>query len=106
MQWPSEEEISGKVDVDSWWSYLEQKMLEGVIFKDIEQEKVNASCIAPWLPPACRGHAVNTEHLKKKSHSSDVTPIGCPKTLARLICQGVYAPLNLDCLHRPTERDL
>ena len=41
-------------------------MLEGVIFKDIEQEKVNASCIAPWLPPACRGHAVNTEHLNKK----------------------------------------
>ena len=71
-------------------------MLEGVIFKDIEQEKVNASCIAPWLPPACRGHTVNTEHLKKKSHSSDVTPIGCPKTLARLICQGVYDPLNLD----------
>jgi hypothetical protein len=71
-------------------------MLEGVIFKDIEQEKVNATSIAPWLPPACRGHTVNTEHLKRKSHSSDSTPVGCPKTLARLIYQGVYDPFNLN----------
>lgn len=98
IQWPKEEElqsISEEVDAESWWSYLEQKILEGMVFKDIQLEKVKAVSIAPWLPPACRGCTLNTEHLKSNSHCSHPTPIGCPKTLARLICQGDYDPLNL-----------
>ena len=72
-------------------------MIEGIAFKDIRQEKVKAIDIAPWIPPACRGRTVNTEYLKctsNKSHSP-LTPIGCPKKLASLICQGVYDPLSL-----------
>ena len=85
------------MDVDSWWSYLERKIIEGIVFKDIEQEKVEALRIAPWIPPASRGHVVNTEYLKcnASKHQSPPTPVGCPKTLASLICQGVYDPLNL-----------
>ena len=66
-------------------------------FKDIEQEMVEALRIAPWIPPASRGHVVDTEHLKcgASKHRSPQTPIGCPKMLANLICQGVYDPLNL-----------
>lgn len=51
---------SGEVDVDGWWSYLERKIIEGIVFKDTEPEKVEALRIAPWIPPACRGHVVNT----------------------------------------------
>ena len=56
-----------------------------------------ASCIAPWIPPACRGRVVNTEHLKSntRNHHSPPTPAGCPKTPATLICNGIYDPLNL-----------
>ena len=28
--------------------------MKGIAFKDIKEEKVIASCIAPWIPPACR----------------------------------------------------
>ena len=85
------------MDIDGWWSYLEGKILEGVTFKDIEKEKVRANHIAPWIPPACRGNAVNTEHIKcnEKKHRSPPTPTGCPKMFASLICEGVYDPLNL-----------
>ena len=81
--------------VESWCSYLEQKILEGLVFKDIELEKVKAVNIAPWLAPACRGHTINTEHLKSNSHRSHPTPVGCPKTLARMIFRGEYDPPNL-----------
>ena len=96
---PSEAKIgtATEVDVDGWWRYLERKIIEGIAFKDIEQEKVEALCIAPWIPPASRSHVVNTEYLKcnASKHQSPPTPVGCPKTLASLICQGVYDPLNL-----------
>ena len=39
-----------EVDVDSWWNFLEWKILERIAFKDIKEEKVIASCIAPWIP--------------------------------------------------------
>ena len=85
------------MDVDGWWCYLERKIIEGIAFKDIEQDKVEALRIAPWIPPASRGHVVNTEHLKcnASKHRSPPTPVGCPMMLASLICQGVYDPLNL-----------
>ena len=85
------------MDVDGWWCYLESKIIEGIAFKDIEQEKVKALQIAPWIPPASRGRVVNTEHLKcsASKHQSPPIPVGCPKTLASLIRQGVYDPLNL-----------
>ena len=103
ITWPSEcraDTTSGEVDVDSWWSHIESKILEGITFKDIQMEKLEASRIPPWIPPACRGRVVNTEHLKgnTRKHQSPPTPTGCPKTLANLICQGVYSPLNLEDL--------
>lgn len=89
--------MTGEVDVESWWNYLERKIVEGIAFKDIEQEKIEAVNIAPWIPPAGRGHVVNTEYLKSNAsrHRSPPLPVGCPKTLASLICEGVYDPLNL-----------
>ena len=89
--------MSGKVDVDGWWTFLEGTILEGIIFKDITEDKVIATCIAPWIPPACRGHVVNTEYLKSstRKHHSPPTPAGCPKMLATSICDGIYDPLNL-----------
>lgn len=91
------ENTTGEVDIDGWWQYLEEKMLEGIIFKDIELERVKVADMAPWIPPACRGHTVNTEHLKCTSYNNQKSPnpVGCPKTLASLICQGVYDPLDL-----------
>ena len=85
------------MDVDGWWQHLERKIIEGIVFKDIQQEKVEALRVAPWIPPASRGHIVNTEHLKcnASKHRSPPAPVGCPKTLASLICQGIYDPLNL-----------
>ena len=29
--------LSGEVAVDSWWSFLERKILEGIAFKDIKE---------------------------------------------------------------------
>lgn len=89
--------MSEEVDVDSWWNFLEGKILEGIAFKDIKEEKVITSCIAPRIPPACRGRVVNTEHLKSnaRNHHSPPIPAGCPKILATLICDGIYDPLNL-----------
>ena len=100
--------LSGEVDVDSWWSFLERKILEGIAFKDIKEEKVVASCIAPWIPPACRGCVVNTEHLKSgaRNHHSPPTPAGCPKTLATLICDGIYDPLNLGSMSNTQLREI
>ena len=100
IQWPSEAEVdtvTEEVDVDSWWCYLERKIMEGVVFKDILQEKVEALRMAPWIPPASRGRVVNTEHLKcnTSKRQSPPTPVGCPKMLATLICRGTYDPLNL-----------
>ena len=38
--------------MEDWWNYLERKTVEGIAFKDIEQEKIEAVHIAPWIPPA------------------------------------------------------
>ena len=47
----------------------------GIALKDIKEEKVIASCIAPWIPPACRSCVVNTEHLKSNTRNhSPPTP--------------------------------
>ena len=73
-------------------------MIEGIAFKDITLEKLNVAEMAPWLPPACRGNTVNTEYLKCKKNRYPETPIGCPKTLGSLICQGVYDPLSIGTL--------
>ena len=47
-----------------WWCYLERKRIEGIVFKAIEQETVEALHTEPWIPPASIGHVVNAEHLK------------------------------------------
>ena len=97
--------LSEEVDVDSWWNFLEGKILEGIAFKDIKEERVIASFVAPWIPPACSGRVVNTEHLKSnaRNHHSPPIPAGCPKILA--IC-GIYDPLNLGGMSIAVERNL
>ena len=97
---------SGLVDVESWWNYLEEKILEGLVFKDIKLEQVKATSIAPWMPPACRGRVVNTEFMKcTKSKQSSNKLIGCPKALASLIYNGNYNPLDLPS-NSETKRNL
>ena len=71
-------------------------ILEAIVFKDCTPKAVYAPSIAPWIPPSCRGHVVNTEIFKLSStHDSGSEPSGCPKTLASLIRKGIYNPLDL-----------
>ena len=104
IKWPTELEVinnPGYVDTERWWNHLESKILEGIIFKDVKVEKINATSIAPWIAPACRGQVVNTEHLKCTAanyHHTSSKPIGCPKKLATLIFQGVYNALELGAI--------
>ena len=33
---PMANTVTGEVDVDDWWCYLERMIIEGIAFKDIE----------------------------------------------------------------------
>ena len=68
LQWPdspSTGSMEGIVDIDHWWTYLEEKVVEAVIFKATEMVPIMAASIAPWIAP-CAGGLVtyNTECLK------------------------------------------
>ena len=89
------------MDIDHWWSYLEEKVVEAVVFKAAEMVPVMATSIAPWIAPCARGLVTyNTEYLKgsRPSVTTSTHPMGCPKTLSDLIRKGVYDPLHLPSL--------
>lgn len=71
---------------------MEMKLLEATVFKDTKTEPVNATHIAPWIPPSCRAKLIlNTEFIKLGSEkTSSQEPMGCPKKLADLIRDGSY----------------
>lgn len=85
--------LAGAVNIDQWWGQIESKILEALIYKDATPEPILATSIAPWIPPSCRGHPVNTEFLKSGQNCASAEPSGCPKTLAELIRKGTYNPL-------------
>ena len=81
------------VDIDHWWSYLEEKVVEAVVFKAAEMEPIVATSIAPWIAPCARGLVTyNTEYLQGSTSSvvTSARPMGCPKRLSDLIRKGVY----------------
>jgi hypothetical protein len=98
IKWHDEAELSLRsenVDISGWWKGMDSKLLEGVVFRSGTVEPIFAEDIAPWLPPACRGKVVNTEHKKRANKTASTgSPIGCPKTLAELIRNGSYNPLD------------
>lgn len=98
---------SEQVDVDKWWRSIDSKLLEGVIFRSSTVEPIFAEDIAPWLPPACRGKVINTEYKKKATKDTSAgAPVGCPKTLAELIRNGVYNPLNIGSFSAPELQEI
>lgn len=97
MKWDVEDK-PGVVNIDEWWAQIEMKILEAAVYKDAKPELVNATSIAPWIPPACRAKTIaNTEFAKLSSNPGKTChePIGDPKKLADLIHNGIYNPLDL-----------
>lgn len=98
---------SGAVNIDEWWDEIESKMLEAAVYKSAKTEPINATCIAPWISPACRAKTIlNTEFVKMSSDKTSQEPIGCPKTLADLIRKGTYNPLDLQLASADELRDV
>ena len=85
------------MDIDHWWSYLEEKVVEAVVFKAAEMVPVMATSIAPWIAPCARGLVTyNTEYLKgsRPSVSTSTHPMECPKTRCKEDCRGFTALLH------------
>lgn len=87
------------MQVDEWWEKMERKIVEAAVNKDAKPEQIDATSIAPWIPPSCRASTiVNTEFIKLKQTATSKEPTGCPKKLADLIRSGAYNPLDLHVL--------
>ncbi|XP_034399003.1 HMG domain-containing protein 3 isoform X3 [Cyclopterus lumpus] len=100
--WP-EFSVSDEVHVDDFWLTMESEAIEQATFPtDIPITRVDASIIAPFIPPLMRSPTViNTEKDKVLSHSQP--PSGDPSVLVRLIHDG---QLRLDKLEEHSENEL
>ncbi|XP_041799950.1 HMG domain-containing protein 3 [Chelmon rostratus] len=100
--WP-EFSVSDEVHVDDFWLTMESEAIEQATFPtDIPNTRVDASIIAPFIPPLMRSPTViNTEKDKVLSHTPP--PSGDPSVLVRLIHDG---QLRLDKIGDHSENEL
>ncbi|XP_044061333.1 HMG domain-containing protein 3 isoform X2 [Siniperca chuatsi] len=100
--WP-EFSVSDEVHVDDFWLTMESEAIEQATFPtDIPITRVDASIIAPFIPPLMRSPTViNTEKDKVMSHTQQ--PSGDPSVLVRLIHDG---QLRLDKIEDHSEDEL
>ncbi|XP_037635466.1 HMG domain-containing protein 3 [Sebastes umbrosus] len=100
--WP-EVSVSDEVHVDDFWLTMESEAIEQATFPtDIPITRVDASIIAPFIPPLMRSPTViNTEKDKVPSHTEQ--PSGDPSALVRLIHDG---QLRLDKIEDHSEDEL
>ncbi|XP_029020688.1 HMG domain-containing protein 3 isoform X2 [Betta splendens] len=100
--WP-EVSVSDEVHVDDFWLTMESEAIEQAAFPtDIPITRVDASIVAPFIPPLMRSSTViNTEKDKVLSHTEQ--PSGDPSVLVRLIHDG---QLRLDKLGDHSEDEL
>nr|XP_020478187.1 HMG domain-containing protein 3 isoform X2 [Monopterus albus] len=100
--WP-ECSVSDEVHVDDFWLTMESEAIEQAAFPaDIPITQVDASIIAPFIPPLMRSPTViNTEKDKVLSHTQQ--PSGDPSVLVRLIHDG---ELRLDKIDDHSEEEL
>ncbi|XP_076021123.1 HMG domain-containing protein 3 [Genypterus blacodes] len=100
--WP-EFSVSDEVHVDDFWLTMESEAIEQAAFPaDIPITRVDASIIAPFIPPLMRSPTViNTEKDKDLSHTQQ--PSGDPSALVRLIHEG---ELRLDRIEEHSEEEL
>ncbi|XP_028445326.1 HMG domain-containing protein 3 isoform X1 [Perca flavescens] len=95
--------VSDEVNVDDFWLTMESEAIEQATFPtDIPITWVDASIIAPFIPPLMRSPTViNTEKDKVLSHTQQ--PSGDPSVLVRLIHDG---QLRLDKIEDHSEDEL
>ncbi|XP_042349730.1 HMG domain-containing protein 3 [Plectropomus leopardus] len=100
--WP-ECSVSDEVHMDDFWLTMESEAIEQATFPtDIPITRVDASIIAPFIPPLMRSPSViNTEKDKVLSHTQQ--PSGDPSVLVRLIHDG---QLRLDKIEDHSEDEL
>ncbi|XP_070693064.1 HMG domain-containing protein 3 [Pempheris klunzingeri] len=100
--WP-EFSVSDEVHVDDFWLTMESEAIEQATFPtDIPITRVDASIIAPFIPPLMRSLTViNTEKDKVLSHTHQLS--GDPSVLVRLIHDG---QLRLDKIEDHSEDEL
>uniref|UniRef100_UPI003AAD7DBE HMG domain-containing protein 3 isoform X2 n=1 Tax=Centroberyx gerrardi TaxID=166262 RepID=UPI003AAD7DBE len=100
--WP-EFSVSDEVHVDDFWLTMESEAIEQAAFpSDIPITRVDASIIAPFIPPLMRSPTViNTEKDKVLSHAQQ--PSGDPSVVVRLIHEG---QLRLDRIEEHSEEEL
>ncbi|XP_068182079.1 HMG domain-containing protein 3 isoform X2 [Antennarius striatus] len=100
--WP-EVSVSDEVHVDDFWLTMESEAIEQATFPtDVPITRVDASIIAPFIPPLMRSATViNTEKNKVFSHIKE--PSGDPSVLVRLIHDG---HLRLDSIEGHSEDEL
>ncbi|XP_026186675.1 HMG domain-containing protein 3 [Mastacembelus armatus] len=100
--WP-EVSVSDEVHMDDFWLTMESEAIEQAAFPtDIPITRVDASIIAPFIPPLMRSPTViNTEKDKVLSHAQQ--PSGDPSVLVRLIHDG---QLRLDKIKDHSEDEL
>ncbi|KAG7230273.1 hypothetical protein INR49_024377 [Caranx melampygus] len=100
--WP-EVSVSDEVHVDDFWLTMESEAIEQAAFPtDIPITRVDASIIAPFIPPLMRSvNVINTEKDKALSHTEQ--PTGDPSVLVRLIHDG---QLRLDKIEDHSEEEL
>ncbi|XP_029917370.1 HMG domain-containing protein 3 isoform X2 [Myripristis murdjan] len=100
--WP-EFSVPDEVHVDDFWLTMESEAIELAAFpSDIPITRVDASIIAPFIPPLMRSPTViNTEKDKILSHTQQ--PAGDPSVLVRLIHEG---QLRLDRIEEHSEEEL
>ncbi|KAM8908110.1 HMG domain-containing protein 3 isoform 1-T3 [Spinachia spinachia] len=100
--WP-EFPVSDEVLVDDFWLTMESEAIEQATFPtDIPITRVDASIIAPFIPPLMRGPTViNTEKNKVVGHT--LPSSGDPSVLVRLIHDG---QLRLDKIEDHSENEL
>ncbi|KAK7922800.1 hypothetical protein WMY93_009702 [Mugilogobius chulae] len=100
--WP-ENSDTDEVLVDDFWLTMESEALEQAAFpSDAPIIRLDASIIAPFMPPLMRGSTViNTE--KNKVHAATESTSGEPSVLVRLIHDG---HLRLDKLEEHSDEEL
>ncbi|KAJ3587964.1 hypothetical protein NHX12_011559, partial [Muraenolepis orangiensis] len=100
--WP---EFSGpdEVHVEDFWLTMESETIEQAAFpSDIPVTQMDASIVAPFIPPLMRSaYVINTE--KNKLPADTLPPAGDPAVLVRLIHEG---QLRLDTLEDHQEDEL
>ncbi|XP_054648472.1 HMG domain-containing protein 3 [Dunckerocampus dactyliophorus] len=93
--WP-QVSVSDEVHVDDFWLTMESEAIEQAAFPaDIPITRMDASIIAPFIPPLMRSPAViNTE--KDKIMTQTQQPSGDPSVLVRLFHNGELKPDKMD----------